>query len=392
MSDTKAINILNIEDCPFQRAAYSTMLNELGYYNITEACDGEEAISFIVENQYDLILTDINMPKINGIELLSFLKQHNNSSNLIITTSMDKPMIELIKSMSAHLSFGLFEVLPKPCSKSILKELIDKLHRCQCINIKRDNKCKIISANDFKSALTQGDIINYYQPQVSLDDGELLGVEALVRWNHPVYGILSPYEFLHFCQDEDVDITLFETVLRNAIIDCKSHKIECQLSVNISQRCLESDSLIDTIIDITNQYDFDKSMLTIELTESDAYIESLQMLTNLCNLRYHKIKLSIDDFGTGFSSLQKLISYPFCELKIDRSFVSTCLENNTTDTVTQMSIALGKRLGLSIVAEGVENRETLEHLKEIGIDKCQGFYTGRPMPALNIQTFAGRNG
>ncbi len=392
MSDFKAINILNIEDCPFQRAAYTTMLNELGYSNITEAGDGKEAISLIKENQFDIILTDINMPNINGIELLSFLKDHNHNSHVIVTTAMDQPMIDLIQSMSSHVAFGLFEVLPKPCTKAMLNALIEKTHNFEYKNQHRDIIKKIITKDDFKQALAQGNVINYYQPQVSLDNYELLGIEALVRWQHPEYGILTPYEFLHFCEDKEIDMALFETVLRNAMIDYKDNALNCQLSINVSQGCLESEHLIERLLKITDEYDFDKSMLTIELTESDVYVESLQMLANLCNLRYHKIKLSIDDFGTGFSSLQKLANYPFYELKIDRSFVSKCLDNDTTDTVTQMSIALGKRLGLSIVAEGVEDIETLKHLKAIGIDKCQGFYTGRPMPALNIQTFSKSNG
>ncbi len=392
MPDLKTIKILNIEDCPFQRTAYTTMLNELGYSNITEASDGKEAISLIKENHFDIILTDINMPNINGIELLSFLKEHNNNSHVIITTAMDKSMIDLLQSMSSHVSFGLFEVLPKPCTKSMLNALIEKAHNFEHENQHPDIIKKILTKEDFKQALSQGDVINYYQPQVSLDTYELLGIEALVRWNHPEYGILTPYEFLHFCEDKELDMALFETVLRNAVIDYKEKGLNCQLSINISQGCLESEVMIDKLLKITDEHNFDKSMLTIELTESDVYVESLQMLANLCNLRYHNIKLSIDDFGTGFSSLQKLANYPFCELKIDRSFVSKCLENNTTDTVTQMSIALGKRLGLSIVAEGVEDIETLEHLKEIGIDRCQGYYTGKPMPALSIQTFSKRNG
>ncbi|QYK00397.1 EAL domain-containing response regulator [Shewanella psychrotolerans] len=387
MLKENSAKFLNVEDNIFQRKALTIMLNELGYYDVTEACDGDEAKTLIENFNYDFIITDIKMPKTNGIELLSFLKEINCKSNVIIMTSMNNEVIELVEAMSYHLCFNSFEVTPKPCDKVTIDNLINKSINAYDKNKIMTKQRVTLTSSEFESALKSGQIINYYQPQVSVDNYELQGIEALVRWQHPSYGLLLPSDFMHFCTDKDIDILLFETVLNNAINDTVENNLKCQLSINISQKCLESEQLIKKLLDITNRYDFDTSTLTLELTESEAYSETLQMLTNLCNLKCQNIKLSIDDFGTGYSSLQKLVNYPFHELKIDRSFVSTCIENSITDTVTQMSIALGKQLGLTIVAEGVEDLKTLQHLKAYGIDTCQGFYTGKPMSAIDIQQY-----
>ncbi|MCL1066308.1 EAL domain-containing response regulator [Shewanella olleyana] len=385
MYNLNSIKILNIEDDEFQRIAISMILRGLGYKNITEANDGAEAINKLKNEKFDIVITDINMPNTSGIQLISYLNQFHCDIAVIVVTAMEDDILQLIESMSYHQSFSYFDIIKKPFYKSDFERILTNV-MIKGIQAKRHKMN--IDIDSFESALANGDIINYYQPQVGKNSDDLQGVEALVRWQHEKYGILSPINFLSFCENNiELDMKLFETVLSNAINDCKKYNITCQVSVNISQKCIEHPALLKVINSIIDRTNFDISLLTLELTESDVYSETLQMLLNLCELKYNKVKLSIDDFGTGYSSLKKLVNYPFSELKIDRSFIFDCANNNTTDTVTKLSIALAHQLGLSVVAEGIEDKETLDHLVSLGIDKYQGFFTGKPMLPAELENF-----
>ncbi|WP_353933711.1 EAL domain-containing protein [Photobacterium kishitanii] len=258
---------------------------------------------------------------------------------------------------------------------------------------------KIINeSNEFKSikndiSLTNIDILRafsenwiflVYQPQFDFRNGDLLGVETLSRIRHPVYGDLKPDKFLPLIKDMGLMLHLFNLVLDKATSALGIFATNIKLSINICQNILQED-ICDFIIDVCRKNNFTYSNLILELTEEQAYNRTPNLLANLARLELNNIKLSIDDFGTGYASLDQLINFPFSELKIDRKFISGICHDYKRQQMTKLSLFLAQSLGINCVAEGVEDKETWEYLRELGVDICQGYYTGKPLPIYEFK-------
>ena len=242
--------------------------------------------------------------------------------------------------------------------------------------------------SEIRSAVERNELRVYYQPKISLSCSAAAAVEALLRWQHPVRGFIPPAEFIPFAEQTGFIKVLTRWVLDEAIRQCgawHAKGIALKVSINLSTRDLMNRELPDMIVQLLHKYGTPAHMICLEITESGFMEDPGYAQKVLERLNALGVLLSIDDYGTGYSSLSYIAKLPVDELKIDRSFVSHMKEDRTTSMIVRSTIELGHSLGLKVVAEGVEDEQSLELLRELGCDHAQGYYMSRPLPAADLE-------
>ncbi|MFN6484240.1 MULTISPECIES: bifunctional diguanylate cyclase/phosphodiesterase [unclassified Nostoc] len=239
--------------------------------------------------------------------------------------------------------------------------------------------------NELHGALDRNEMLVYYQPLIDLHSGQITAMEALVRWQHPTLGFISPGKFIPIAEANGAIVPIGEWVLRTACAQNRAWQLAgfppIRISVNLSARQFEQPYLVEIISQIIEETELQASDLELEVTESFLMGDMERSIKTLRQLREQGIWLALDDFGTGYSSLNYLKRFPVNILKIDQSFVKDVMSNPDSAAVTNAIIALAKSLRLSITAEGVETQEQLDYLKMQGCDEGQGYYFSCPVPA-----------
>jgi diguanylate cyclase (GGDEF)-like protein len=238
--------------------------------------------------------------------------------------------------------------------------------------------------SDIRHALASDEIVVHYQPIIDLDDLRVRGAEGLVRWQHPEHGLIPPGAFVQTVEQTGLIGPLTRHVLERSIAECADWRRdgrEMSVAVNLSVRNLLDRDLPKEIERLLNVYSLPPGSLQLEITESMIMSDPDRALATVGRLSALGVRLSVDDFGTGYSSLANLRKMPIDELKIDRSFVSPMLRDESDLIIVRSTINLGHDLGLNVIAEGVEDNATLERLAALGCDHAQGYHVSRPMPA-----------
>jgi diguanylate cyclase (GGDEF)-like protein len=243
---------------------------------------------------------------------------------------------------------------------------------------------------ELRHALQANEIVLHYQPKLSLPAGELTGVEALARWLHPTRGLLSPLEFIPVAENTGLIVPLTLHVLDLSLGQMRRWRNaghDFSVAVNVSPRCLAHPDLTTNVMSLLNKYDVPPRSLKLEITENTLAHDPQRALATLTSLHNAGIQISIDDFGTGYSSMSYLKRLPVSELKVDRSFVSGMMGDADDAVLVHSVIELGHNLGLTVVAEGVEDQATLDALASVGCDVAQGFHLGRPMASTAFDSW-----
>jgi diguanylate cyclase (GGDEF)-like protein len=251
-------------------------------------------------------------------------------------------------------------------------------------SLDRHSPGRLTLAGQVRPALENREFVLYYQPKVSVKDGRIAGVEALIRWQHPERGMIEPDEFIPMVERtvllRPLTLYVIDEALRQARVWSR-HGLMPDVAVNLSPRSLLDPQLPDQVAQLLTQWDVPPSRLTLELTESFLMADSGRSVGVMSLLSEVGITLSIDDFGTGYSSLSHLRRLPIREIKIDRSFVVNMREDPNDWMIARATVDLGRNLGLRVVAEGVEDAETLARLAEMGCEQAQGYHLCVPLPA-----------
>jgi diguanylate cyclase (GGDEF)-like protein len=238
---------------------------------------------------------------------------------------------------------------------------------------------------DLRRALVRGELRVYYQPEVEIETGRLVGLEALVRWEHPQRGLIAPAEFLAVAEETGLIVPIGRWVLFEACRQAKEwqtsyHRdLALLISVNLSGKHLQQATLVEEVRDVLETTGLDPSHLILEITETVAMAGAETTIEILTRLKALGVQLAIDDFGTGFSSLSYLKRFPVDLLKIDKSFVDGVALRGHDTAIVEAIIALGHALGLQVIAEGVETPDQLEELRALGSELGQGYFFGRPL-------------
>jgi EAL domain-containing protein (putative c-di-GMP-specific phosphodiesterase class I) len=236
---------------------------------------------------------------------------------------------------------------------------------------------------ELRRAIEQRQLLLHYQPKIDAHSGQVLGVEGLARWQHPEHGLVPPDEFIPLAERTGLITPLTHYVLDEALRQCRQWRDsghELTVAVNVSARRLLDLEFPDEVVALLARHQVPARLLVIELTESTIMADPQHALEILNRLDAMGVQLSIDDFGTGYSSMAYLKHLPVHELKVDRSFVSQMLHSSSDAVIVHSTIDLGRNLGLRVVAEGVEDSLTLQHLDLLGCHAVQGYHISRPVP------------
>ncbi|HJX89378.1 MAG TPA: EAL domain-containing protein [Pyrinomonadaceae bacterium] len=248
---------------------------------------------------------------------------------------------------------------------------------------------QLVLESNLRPGLERKEFFIQYQPQVTVNDFHLVGMEALVRWQHPSLGLLYPKEFIHLAEESGLIISLGDWVFRGACFQNRNWQqlglAPMRLAVNFSARQFQQPTFISTVEEILKETNLDPSWLELEITESSIMKDPELAIEKLLELKMMGIKVAIDDFGTGYSSLNYLKRFPIDTLKIDRSFVSDLCKDPHDTAIVRAIITLGHALDLTVIAEGVETRDQLESLTELECDVVQGFLFSKALSADDFE-------
>ena len=332
----------------------------------------------------DIILLDLNMPDMDGIEVIRELAKKNCPAGILFISGQDAGVLHSAEKLAKAQNLNVIGSVSKPVQIAVLQKILkDSSEQTTNLNGKK-SAAQLVSVDEMRQALANQQLILHYQPQVNIQSGELIGVEALVRWQHPERGLIFPDQFISVAEKNGLIVALTGEVIRLAVEQAKhwqSAGFCVQMSLNISAENVTSLTLPEQLSAMLKAQDMATSMITLEVTESSLMGELVTSLDILTRLRMKGFALSIDDFGTGYSSLSQLHRIPFTELKVDQSFVMQMDNDDEACAIVKTCIMLGHELNMKVVAEGIENAQIYSELKNLGCDIAQGYYIARPMPA-----------
>jgi diguanylate cyclase (GGDEF)-like protein len=243
---------------------------------------------------------------------------------------------------------------------------------------------RVALQGDLRRAIANHELVLHYQPKIDFDAGRVSGVEALVRWQHPQHGLLSPDKFIPLAEQTGLIKPLTLSVLKNALRQCLEWQqvgMVLSMSVNISAINIQDPEFPDQVAVLLKELPVPPALLELEVTETAVMSEPLRAVECIKRLSALGLQVAIDDFGTGYSSMAYLKELLVAKIKIDKSFVKDMAVNHSDAVIVRSTVELGHNLGLKVVAEGVESQNVWDRLKELGCDSAQGYYMGRPLPA-----------
>jgi len=381
-------NLLVIDDEPDICTFICDVAEGMGF--LASATQNSLDFPFLYSGDLDCIVIDLSMPDMDGVELIRFLGENKCQAAIIVVSGMDESIISTAHKLAKDHGLNVLGSLAKPIPVTTLEQLLAQVHeRPSHTPMSGPASTSGVTDNGFpnvaelQEAIIRHDIYPFFQPQICARDGVLVSAETLARWKHPQKGLIAPYQFISFAEDNDLidELTLcmFDQTL-DALIEWEEKGIDIGCSINFSAKSLTNLDLPDTLFAKTLKRGITTSRLTIEITENAVLSEGKAYLDVLTRLRMKGFKLSIDDFGTGYSSMTHLRDIPFNEVKIDRSFVMNVMNEDSARSIVQSTTNLAHELSMSIVSEGVEDKATLDFLKDQGSDLIQGYYFSPPLP------------
>jgi EAL domain-containing protein (putative c-di-GMP-specific phosphodiesterase class I) len=378
------LTFLVAEDHDFQRKTLVRMLQGLGAKTVLEAANGKIALEIFSDlaQPVDIIICDLDMPEMDGMEFIRHVGEAGVPVSLILSSALDRSLIASVETMTRAYGIALLGAVDKPVTPQKLGDLIGKHGKSQ-VAVKKPPLQQMTEAQ-IAEGLAAGQFEAFLQPKVALSDGAVTGAEALVRWRHPATGLIPPAAFIPTMEASGMieDLTWMMLCKSAAIVGQWSKRgLAYTMSVNLSLKSLDDPKLADRITESVRGQGIEPSSIILEVTETAAMTDVARALENLARLRMKGFGLSIDDYGTGYSSMQQLARVPYTELKIDQSFVLGAASQPRLRVMLESSMELANKLGLTVVAEGVETRQDWDLLKQLGCQKAQGYYIAKPMPA-----------
>jgi EAL domain-containing protein (putative c-di-GMP-specific phosphodiesterase class I)/FixJ family two-component response regulator len=392
--DTTDARIVLLDDDPFMLKLLTRMLAQLGYTRVIACDSGQKALQHVISihEVVDLIFLDINMPGMDGVEFIRRLVECRYGGSVILVSGENSRILESVeKLIKAHQLIAL-GCLQKPVKPDELARLMSALkpnvgHRGPVLASQHS-----YSAEQFRAAILHGELVNYYQPKVALATGEVVGMESLVRWQHPVDGLIFPDQFLGLAEEHGLLTEVTRVVLGEAMKQAKAWRLaghHLPIAVNVSMDDLTALDFPDSAQALASLVGVDPRLLTLELTEGQVMRQLSTILDVLTRLSLKRFRLSIDDFGTGHSSLAQLRDLPFNELKVDRGFVHGASTDGTRAAICNASLRMAHQLQMQVVGEGIEDQDDWNFLSQMGCDVGQGYFIARPMPAADVVPWIG---
>ncbi|MCU0121147.1 EAL domain-containing response regulator [Pseudomonas sp. B2M1-30] len=389
----KSFSILIVEDHPFQQLYLQNLFNEQGLFDLECARDGAEALARLNRRDFDLVLTDLLMPGMDGVQFIQGLAAQRSRPALAIMSAASRRMLMGASLVASNLQVKVIGLLSKPVNAAALGCLIDQLQALrQTVPVEAHAG---IDRQSLLQALDKGELQAWFQPKKALNNGRIVAAEALVRWVHPKHGTLLPGLFLPALIAFDLEEPLLWRVLEQAMAaqaTWRQQGYDIPVSINLPTHLLNSHDLPDRILAFVLKHQGLPARICFELMECSVPDDISNFYAGACRLRIKGFGLSQDDFGKGYSSYMNLVSAPFTELKIDRALVQGCNANAELAQALTSIVSLGRQLGLTVVAEGVETAQELALLRKIDCTQVQGFLISHAVSSDQFQQLLTHDG
>ncbi len=380
----KLLRVLLIDDDVFMLQLLKEMLQKLGIHNVSTATDGKAALTIMdgSPQPMQLLICDLNMPGMDGIEFFRHLAARRYPGWLIISSGSDTRLLKTVGNLLEAHHLRILDIFHKPIKHSQLLNALVKLAESSPTDYHLHPQK--LTPEEVRTGILSGQVETFFQPQVSVTDGQITGAECLARWRHPTKGIVAPISFISVAEENGLIDALTLVIFRKAMQhhgEWTRQGHDLKISVNVSMDNLERLDLPEQFAEITRQEGVDIKNVMLEMTESRLMSNMAASLDIITRLRLKGFGLSIDDFGTGYSSMEKLNQLPFTELKIDRAFVFGAGDDAAARAILDLSVQMGRALDMRVVAEGAETQDDWDLVTSSGCDELQGYVIAKPMPA-----------
>ncbi len=371
--------LLIVDDEPAICTIVARVAEPLGF-QVRSLNDSGRFLQTLKDFRPSLLILDLKMPGVDGVQLLHQVKESHCEPQVMVISGMDQRVLNTAEKLGRSQGLQMLGVLQKPLQRSDLERRLKEALTAGQTH----------SRAQLMLALRARQFVVYYQPKIArrADGWRVTGVEALVRWQHPEHGLLAPGKFLGLMEEYGLIDELTDFVLDSAIqqaADWQKARLPLKVAVNLSASLVEDLGFPDRLTALLQKHGVPGNRLAIELTESTAMADATKAMDIFLRLCVNDISLSIDDFGTGFSSLQQLYQLPFDELKIDRMFIGGLPDDDEARAIVRATVDMAHALNITVCAEGVETREALDYLESVNCDRAQGYLIGAAVPAAEIE-------
>jgi EAL domain-containing protein (putative c-di-GMP-specific phosphodiesterase class I) len=333
----------------------------------------------------DIITIDLVMPELDGVEIMRLLAERKCRAKIVISSGMGSRVLEAAQRSASEHGLSIAGVISKPFSKEALRSLVGDENECEHPASAEEQSAHKdefeVTRSDLQNALDRHEFVMAYQPKIECKSGAIAGLEALARWQHPDKGMIMPDCFIPVAEETGLIDALTALVFDQSLewFSGAFPGSNLHLSLNLSAKSLVDIHLADHLAVPCARFQVAPERIVLEVTETSAMVDPTLSLDLMTRIRMKGFQLSIDDFGTGFSSMVQLVRLPFSEIKVDKSFVLLARQTKESLTVIKSIIDLGHSLGLRVTAEGVDDISTLNYINTLGCDLAQGFFIARPM-------------
>lgn len=377
---------LIVDDDPVFGALAENLLLDAGVEKIATAANSIEALAHIDAGAptADIMMCDLNMPAHDGVSLIRSLSERRYRGRIIIVSGEADPAIEAVARLAKIQGLNVLGATRKPLRAAVLSDLLARTPDAG------PRRVETASAQPslLDAAIERGGLHPFFQAKVAMATGVLTGAEALARIATPHVPYANPVPYVELAERNNrIDALTFAMTRAVAryVADLGSTGIYLPCSINISPVSMDNLDFPDLMADAIRSADLSPEQFTLEVTETRLVEYGSHALDVMTRLRLKGFGLSVDDFGAGYSNIDRLQMYPFTELKIDQSFTRKALEETFARAGVETSVRLAKELGLKIVAEGVETREMWDFMAGLGVDEAQGFLMSKPLPPADFK-------
>lgn len=381
------LKVLVLEDEPFQRLVAVTALEKLLPGQVLEATNGHEALQVLSEGPVDIAVCDLKMTGMDGLAFLRHASASGNLRAVVLCSELEPVLRQATISMIGYLGLAFLGDLGKPFNLERFASLVSRYQASRTSAAQPLERAELPSLADVQRGLDNAEFEAYYQPKVTLEGPRLVGAELLARWNHPQWGVLTPAHFLPVMERHNLLEQLFWQMFEQGLTlgqQLGQQGLSVNLAFNLHPSLLERKGLSEHVSQLLMRFRTPAASIMLEITESAVISAPASSLENLVRLRILGCGLAMDDFGAGYSSLDRLSELPFSQIKLDRAFVNKLLHQPRSGAIISCSVALARALDISLVVEGVETPEQQRRLLELGCSIAQGFLFARPMPGSHF--------
>jgi len=386
----KLLKVLVVDDSLVQRNHVINMCKENKLDNVHGATDGVDAVEKLKEQQFDLVFIDLEMPKMDGVELVRCIAKEKLAKSVIILSSKDPSLILSIGTMAESDGLNVLGTFQKPIQAT---DLLASIKQLSTLTLKKTSDVdkhilyNRLTRDDLLKGIKNEQITLFYQPKLTTKGLLLKGVEALARWQHPKLGFVSPVEFITAAEEFGIISKLTHYLFNIALqqkLNWNKHGVNFHLAFNLSPLSLSDKGIAESISEQVANYNLSPSEIVLEITENAISGEVSNAIETLAKLRLKGFCLAIDDYGTGFANAQQLSRVPATELKLDRVLIDNVTTKPQQKTILRSTVNLAKELNLNTVAEGVENFDDFQFILDLKVDLVQGYYFAKPMPSNTL--------